>query len=145
MADYILTMHDRFQLLLRRRFRWFISSETAKEQYIPAQLSGRVLLFSATAPGSCALTIHWHRLDIVLWNLALLIMNIAMDVGSYRYFRMGMNVGRIELVAEMIDAWVDSDLDPREYLVREALLGQAEEFRSRPIIRPAPVDPPDIG
>jgi hypothetical protein len=139
-------MHERLQLLARRRFSWFFSSETANEQYVPEILSGRVLMFAGLLPLSVWLALAWDMVAPPVWILTLLILTIVDDVCAYRYFRIGMDVGRLELVFEMYNASIDEPgLDPREYLMREVQLGQEKEFRTRPFIRTAPLDPPETG
>jgi hypothetical protein len=120
------------------------SGRTAHDLYVPPVLGARTL------PTVLATVLSiWPSLRVgaPFWLLGVVFMVVIAvdDLTAYRLHRIGMETGRAELVAEMADAWLSSDFDPREYLLREVHLGDAEEFRQRRIPRSVQVDPPESG
>lgn len=130
---------------LRQRFAWFFHSQTPHGFPVPARVSQRALMMAGLLPVTTVLSLRFAEPVFSSMNVALLLLVLVDDITAYQQYRLAMEAGRWELVAEMLEAWSNADFDPREYLVREAHLGSEPEFRDRKVDRSPQRNPPESG
>jgi hypothetical protein len=120
---------------LRRRLAWFLTSLTPHGQDIPARLGPITIALALVLPVTAVLSDHLQQSMIFTLNLAMLLFAAACEVHAHGMFHEGMDTGRRELVAEMVSAWRESDLQPGEYIHREIWWESHEIRRARQTVR----------